>query len=136
VRQDNLTGLRTHAALRAGNFDGFFVFSNGTNVFWDAPSSGSAQNRITILAGTSTNWIHFALIQRASGSPVREVYINGEPSSSAETGGIISGSSRLFIGKDSSANQYYLSGAIDDFRIYSRALSSAEITVVLSGGNP
>lgn len=82
-------------------------------------------------------WIHFAVTWR---STAVVVYINGqvaastplEPWAPAPEAGprALAVTSNNFIGRSQSPNDPYLSGAIDDFRVYDRELSQVEIAAL------
>jgi hypothetical protein len=82
-------------------------------------------------------WIHFAVTWRSSAVVV---YINGqiaastplEPWAPAPEAGprALAVTSNNFIGRSQSPNDPYLSGAIDDFRVYDRELSQVEIAAL------
>jgi hypothetical protein len=82
-------------------------------------------------------WIHLAVTW---GSAAVVVYVNGQIASStpmepwAPAPGVGPRALGLavngFIGRSQSPNDAYLSGAIDDFRVYDRELSAVEITAL------
>lgn len=83
------------------------------------------------------DWVHFA-VTWGSGSVV--VYVNGqiagatpmEPWAPAPGAGprALGVTPNNFIGRSQSPSDPYLSGAIDDFRVYDRELSQAEVAAV------
>ncbi|MEA1919634.1 MAG: LamG domain-containing protein [Campylobacterota bacterium] len=77
------------------------------------------------------NQWHHILLTYDYETQTAKVYIDGN----LEDQGILptpnsTTSSDLFIGKDSTADQYYFHGLMDDIRIYSRAINSSEIEEV------
>jgi len=92
---------------------------------------GNEQSLTSSTALTAGTWTHIAVT--LSGSTCK-LYINGsvvavktnmtlEPSNLGNT-------TQNYIGKSQYSADPYLSGAIDDFRIYSRALSTNELTAL------
>jgi hypothetical protein len=83
------------------------------------------------------DWVHFA-VTWGSGSVV--VYVNGqiagstpmEPWAPAPGAGprALAVTPNNFIGRSQSPSDPYLSGAIDDFRVYDRELSQAEVAAI------
>ena len=89
---------------------------------------------ITQNAGTPTRlaqgtWTHLATTY--DGTTLR-VYVNGvQVGSLAATGTIASSTGQVTIGGNSVWGEYF-AGAVDDVRIYNRALSAAEITSLMN----
>lgn len=82
-------------------------------------------------ATLGTGWNHLALVFDGTNMTG---YINGSATSSTNaTGGNAGGGSGISIGADVEGN--YTPGLIDDFSVFSRALSGAEITDIYSGTN-
>jgi hypothetical protein len=81
---------------------------------------------------TSNAWTHLALTY--DGTAVR-IFNNGvQVASQPQSGAIATGSQTLYIGGDA-INGNDFAGMIDDLRIYSRALSQAEIQNDMAGAN-
>lgn len=85
-------------------------------------------------------WTHLAVVR--SGDNI-EVYINGEadPATGVASGGQSIGSCPLLLGADADANcmgqlNGFLDGKLDEFRVYSRALSVEEIQADMNTGTP
>ena len=78
---------------------------------------------------TRAIWSHIALTY--DGSNLR-LYVNGaQVATQARTGAITTSTNQLQIGGDSIYGQYF-SGAIDEVRVYNRALSAAEVQTDMS----
>ncbi len=59
-----------------------------------------------------------------------KTYVNGELKKTVSNAALGSNSDNVFLGKYTSVSQYFLDGAIDDIKIYSRALSDDEIKLI------
>jgi hypothetical protein len=99
--------------------------------FWENPSGiePKALSRSIPKAGT---WVHLAGVWDGS---ARKVYVNGvlegtETASQPRPSGV----SMVAIGRPGAFNGLYFSGDIEDVRLYSRALSDAELSVLALGG--
>lgn len=79
------------------------------------------------------NWTHVAFIFNGS---IISLYVNGvsRAQSNQTLNAQILSSSRLEIGRAFSSSAYIWSGLIDDARIYNRALSQSEITMLYKAG--
>ena len=78
---------------------------------------------LVISSITQGQWQHVVLVY---GQNHMKLYVNGIlRSSTANTNGFQASDADLYIGKDDSGNYY--KGAIDDVRIYNRALTDAEV---------
>lgn len=74
---------------------------------------------------TVNTWVHVAMTFDAGGVPT--LYINGTFAANHAAIGSQADNSPLSIGCNSSTSPAFLSGLIDDVRVYSRVLTSAEI---------
>ena len=105
----------------------FFVYSD-TEAAWKAARSPSS-------VAYNDTWLHVA--GTFDGTVVR-LYLNGvlQKDPVAYVGTIASRpNDRVFIGSDSEWLDRFYRGAIDDVRIYSRALSDVEIGQIKAGGS-
>jgi hypothetical protein len=94
-------------------------------------STGSATSKILSQTHLVTNqWYHVAVTDNAG--QVR-IYINGSLDTSSNSGyGIPKlNSAPINIGKTNPDSTFYFNGAIDDVRVYNRALSAEEIGAVM-----
>lgn len=107
------------------NGTGHFVVSTTGNYWYTA---GTQANFTTALSpGT---WYY--ITGTYDGTTVK-VYVNGSlqgSGSQAISGMIVNGTSPLRIGYPTSSNVGYFKGAVDDVRIYDRALTGAELTAL------
>jgi len=91
----------------------------------------SAGPQITATRSISDNdWHHYAATRWGSaGSWNLALYIDGVPEGTAISAANATSSTVFSIGRFGGfAPNYYLNGTTDDFRIYNRALSAAEVT--------
>jgi hypothetical protein len=137
MKTDNATGL--HGIVNKyfpGSFNGYQVFINNGNLcawyFKDASSyvwDGSACAMST--PGYADNqWHHVALVVDAAGG---RLHVDGvQKAGQAWTGtpGNPSTPQELSLGQYPGTAQPYFSGVLDDVRIYARALSAAELSVI------
>ena len=98
-------------------------------VFWYNSTTGIQNYATTPLSTNSNNFISLSY----SASEIK-IYINGVLDYSVfyNDGALVT--NNIYFGADSSYQQGYFSGIIDDVRIYNRALSSNEITVLYTEG--
>ncbi len=121
---------QTQTALltsRASVYDGllFFIYNQG-NLHFDW-GNGSDQFRWNTGYQPPLNtWTHIAIKRDSNG---RYLYVNGTLRSSTSIAGGPTTANTIFrLGADTTANQYYYQGSMDDVRIYNRALSASEIS--------
>ena len=107
------------------NMSYFFKINTG-NIVWGIWSGGQLKYLMTPLpAGFTTNqWHHFVATYNGS---TLAVYIDGELfTSTPATGAVDGGTAELHIGSHNAGE--YFNGTLDDVSLYSRALSSTEIS--------
>ncbi len=122
------TGWRTIMQKQADAY--FLNASKGTGTLLPA-GGGTIGSGGPIVSGTTTSpvnaWTHIALTY--DGTTMR-LYVNGtQVSSTAATGTIQTTTNPLWIGGNSPYGEYF-QGAIDEARVYNRALTAAEIVAV------
>ena len=107
---------------------------NGRPVFSIKVGGGSEQQVVAGSALSTGVWTHVAV--RLSGS-TGTLYLNGVASGTnnaitLEPSGM--GATTLnYLGRSQASGDPYFNGALDDFRIYSRALSAADVAVLAAG---
>lgn len=125
---DNFTSANTLLSERDTSTSGWHLVTNSTPDvifrYWDG--GGNAQSIRWGNAPISTGeWYHFA--GTYNGSDLR-LYCNAELVKSGTGANSPSGGGQLVLGRESdSGTGNFLSGDLDDVRVYGRALSSAEI---------
>jgi hypothetical protein len=130
------TSLFTAGPTTSSSATKYMMFQPHGTRFTITANGGSAEQNITPGGDLTANtWKHIAVT--LSGS-TGKLYIDGvlvaqntnmtfKPSDLAPT------TSGNFIGKSAWAQDKYLKGQVDDFRIYNRALSASEVTNVMNG---
>jgi hypothetical protein len=109
------------------------VNNNGRPVFAITTSGLNNEQHLTASNALPTGWTHVAVVL---GGSAGTLYINGAV---AATGAISLRPANLgtagyaYIGKSWFPSDPYFDGQIDDFRVYNRALSEADIQAISSG---
>lgn len=110
----------------SGSDEYSFGVRTGSAVYVNGPSSVADRN----------TWVHLAGVY--DGSRIR-IYRNGvEVASAAQSGTIALDATPLFLGAGDNGNtgiREYVNAALDDVRLYSRALSAAEIQGLVGGSS-
>lgn len=123
----------------SGNTSGqneFFLWVSGGNLTTYIDNAAAASSAGTVPTGA---WTHVAVTR--SGSAV-QLYINGSPDGSGTNGNTLDFTScQLLIGADTDSGcatttNNWLTGQVDELRIYSRGLSATEISNLANGDNP
>jgi hypothetical protein len=133
---DTVSGSQQIYAKRSSASAGnFWLYNSGGTLYFDTYADGS-QNRFTISSFFSAgSWIHLAVTYDGT---TKKVYKNGVliDSNTDDSGTLTSVSTDVFIGKDSTADQYYFDGKIDELRVYNKALTQEEVINVMNSGLP
>lgn len=124
----SLFGLQNNAASRMQ----CHFWSDG-NLYWDYGAIGTSPGRVVASYSAHVNtWMHLTLTSDgAGGAGGQKIYLNGSlaASGNAATAGAVSGIFELGRWSDSGVNRYF-TGQMKEFRIYNRALSDTEISVL------
>ena len=130
VKRDGAgTGTNPHIIRFGDNGEPFFVERGTDNVMWIRikTSDNGEVDLVDSLAIPST-FTHYAVVYNSSGIGL---YRNGTlVNSTSATGSLSYDNNTLTIGGD--GNDEFFNGTIDDLRIYSKALSSSEISNLAS----
>lgn len=128
VKPGNLSILKYYVSKwgASGNF-GYTVYQNSANKFgFNLSSDGTAGQTVTSNTTLATGtWYHIVAVY--DGVDMR-IYVNGilDCTPVAYTSGIVNNSQGLYLGCTSVPNTY-MTGALDDVAIWSRALSASEV---------
>jgi hypothetical protein len=134
---------RVNMTSYTGNWQRIFDFGTGTTTYMflspNAGVSGLVRFEITTTGGggesqvtasaSLTGWHHVAVTIDGTAKTL-QLYIDGELAASGPTNTLPSAlgkTNQNWLGRSQYDADAYLSGAIDEFRIYSRALSAAEV---------
>jgi hypothetical protein len=105
-----------------------FVFS-GSNYIQCNFGTGSAQNSADCVGMAPGEWVH-CLFRVGGGT--RQAFTNGVQTATAAHSAVVNSSAYdLFLGRQSGTTAYF-GGQLDDLRLYSRALTLAEIRLLAS----
>lgn len=133
--RDKWAGLVTKSADRPAGYGLYLTPDN----HWAAAASSSDPNALVSPDPATLGWHHLALVQH--GGSVRELYVDGQLAVSGSLAGpgasaAANGAGPLYIGGSAGTIQEFFGGAIDDVRIYARALSNSELEALVDGFNP
>lgn len=119
----------TCGAGQDGNTFGVYVNASEILTFWGCGSADFGTG-VSLSVG---RWYHVAVVY--DGSVVR-VYVNGVLAGSPTSRTLGSGNAGWFVGSDGAIDsaEYAFPGAVDDVRVYNRALSVSEIFKVYTSG--
>lgn len=133
-------GLVSYPTIMARNVYGYpfgyQLYGSGTTNKWriNTRTSGGTVNLVPASTVSKNQWYHVAIVQNGS---ARSVYVNGTLAASDTLTGTISwpAGSNWIIGKATANTSAAdgIVGAIDDVRVYSRALAPADITALSQG---
>lgn len=128
---------KTAKIAQKGDWDGYGLYQDKWNG-WGAGVrlANSTNASITWLGGVPqlNEWYHLAMTFEAS---TLKLYVNGQLKNTVATATNLSYNTRPFsIGSDNGAQKFF-NGAIDEVKVYSRALSQVEIQAAFQQtGNP
>jgi hypothetical protein len=110
---------------------GYGLFIDPTNHWVFATNS---DDHALIGSTVTTGWHYVTAVQDGTAG-TRQIYVDGVLRGTG-TAADASGTGELWLGGSKATNTQYFNGAIDDIRIYSRALSQAEIQDIAATFNP
>jgi hypothetical protein len=98
----------------------------GDSIHFGANGTGDNLNATTVV--TTDTWRHVALVYDGTD---KIIYIDGvEDARAASSGNINSSAYNMVIGHNSQQANRFLTGLVDDVRIYNQALSAAEVAAL------
>jgi hypothetical protein len=122
--------LSKTAASGKWDYDLFFDESSDDMRF-DSDTTSPREVRSVGTIAVTGRWYHFAVTRR--GTDVA-FFIGGQPSGTATMNGAFpSTSAGINIGREDQRSSTYFAGALDDVRIWNRALSSEEVAAIAAG---
>jgi hypothetical protein len=130
-------GGRNSSAFSVGNVDAPNRFQahapwSDNVLYWDYGDYSTGRIS-TNYASYLNTWTHVALVSAGNGGAFKAIYLNGVlANSSSSCMGPSAGIAGANIGAWPGASLYH-SGMIDDFRIYDRVLTAAEIGLLAAG---
>lgn len=133
--------VKNSSAFTVGNMDTPNRFQchapwSDSNIYWDygSPTNGSGRVSTSYTAYLNA-WTHIALVSDGTGGTFQGIYLNGTLAASVTTSaGPTVALSGAQIGSWTGPGLYE-KGLIDDFRIYNRVLTAAEITSLAAGNS-
>ncbi|KKU76274.1 MAG: hypothetical protein UY03_C0040G0002 [Parcubacteria group bacterium GW2011_GWA2_47_64] len=129
-----IVAKRNSSGITAGTNEWSFSIDAGTLQFISWNSGGGVTHNIGYnTALTANTWYHGCAVQSGNGN-TGYVYLNGVVDASAsQTSAMINSASLIQVGvRIAGSDTRYFDGIIDDIRIYSRALTAADITQLYS----
>lgn len=132
VNPSSLSGNRVFIATRTSASTGWMVAYLNSAVNFDCGTSSVRYN--SGLTMTTGAWHHVVATCSLAGNVT--VYVDGVAAVSptvVNRTATASGST-LYIGRDSSSAQYFISGTMDDVRIYKRLLTAEEVSDMYAKG--
>jgi Concanavalin A-like lectin/glucanases superfamily len=130
VSPDDLTNCPCTIIARGGNADINLQFYDGGTITFtvDTGVADSLDYYIDDEYDYDDGWIHVVgVYSNASGK--MQIYINGDlMEEQAKTGTLVTGSTPFYAGDDGTGT--FFSGTMDDIRLYSRALTAAQIAAL------
>lgn len=115
------------------------VGDNGAGSMRFAITTGGASGESQLSAGNrlATGWHHVAVVINAA-TMTMQLYLDGSVVASTRTAKVprdLGATTRNWLGRSQYSGDAYFSGSLDDFRIYNRALTMAEIQTAMLGGD-
>ena len=133
--------VQDSSAFTVGNLDNenrFHVHGpwGDSTLYWDYGNINTTGRISTSYAAFLNKWTHVALVSEGIGGAFKAIYLDGVLRASAtSSNGPTTALSGLYIGGWPGASLNHR-GLMDDFRIYDRVLTAAEIQLLASGAGP
>jgi len=141
VKLNSLAGVQTFASVDGTNISPFYLQETNGNQFAFAQrtsdSTGATLVQVnsaaTVVVGT---WYHLAGVYNKQAGTI-ELFVNGVSQGTATAGPSWTAFGSAVVGraKWNGASVDFVNGAIDDVRIYGRALTSGEVATLAAGGS-
>lgn len=134
VNPNAITATTIFAAKRSAAGNGWLLAQSTSTIFFDC---GGSTRRYSPGVTVPTNaWSHVVATCSASGQMA--MYINGVSTGASSVTGVRSqlatSSVPLKFGIDSSTDQFYLNGRLDDIRLYNRVLDQSDVQALYNRG--
>jgi len=127
---------RWHSSSNSNRWELFKEAENGLSVYVSSDGTASGQINATTGVGTVTSDVWYHLVGMREGNSLK-IYLNGtEKDSTPIAFSIPDDDLPVMMGRHNSVSPHYFGGAIDDVRIYNRALSAEEIGEIYESGTP
>lgn len=114
-----------------------YFFDDATNTRWQYDTSGAYSEKTNATLLTASTWVHVAVVADYANGTV-SFYKNGVLQSTASAANMIGYLPNLvknkWIASYGGAGDYFF-GRLDDYRIYNRALSAAEVRALYDATN-
>ena len=137
VRLDSNAAWRRLFDFGTGTSDYMYLApTTGSNVRFAITTSGGGGEQVingsAPLTANGSTWVHVAVTKIGT---TGRLYVNGVQSGSSNTNMTLSpddlgATTQNWIGRSQYSGDPYLNGRVDDFRIYDRGLSTAEVVQV------
>jgi hypothetical protein len=127
---------KANSSAEAGHWWMLGQINNGANRLRFRLKAGGVTSTLIATSGnlSAEVWYHAAAVYDGSSM---KLYLNGVQVGSLSKSGSLNTSSSVAVNIGRNPDAYGLfSGAVDDVRIYSRALTATEISSVMNGGTP
>ena len=126
VKPTSMASIKYLIDKQQSDHKGYFIYHLADGTLFVGYPDGSNWNELGSIGGlTVGKWTH--IVATHNGSQQR-IYIDGVLDKSRDqTISLVDSTTNLYIGKHIGSNSYCFNGAIDEVRIYNRALSADEI---------
>lgn len=123
------TGEQRFISKTGGSTTYWSLGTNGTSLLFRLRAGGSNRTLTSPAILQANSWYH--AVATYDGSTMR-LYLNGAQVAATGKSGSLStgGTSAVAIGRNPGSASQYFNGAIDDVRMYSRALTAAEVSAL------
>jgi alpha-tubulin suppressor-like RCC1 family protein len=106
------------------------VDANGRLNYWDWNNTYGLNGVSSTVTINSGSWRHIAFVKNGGSGTY---YVDGQPAGTVTGANVSHVATDFVLGKDLRSNSAFFNGAMDEVRVYNRALSAAEILEIRSG---